>query len=230
MRVWVFAAIAVVVSMVSSPVIASAAATPVPEMKADWSPWAFEIGTWVCHATLTNRPGDRVETDVNSMALDDHWMVTKFESPPFDPNRTKHSIGVGYLSWDSDNHMWYSWGADNFGGPIGYSTSPGWSGNQITMTAHIMKNGNLTTMGRTVTTKVSDTVIGPNTVTTATFYGLFNVSSNGQFTYPGTVAGTDQIKATFVNSLGDTVESNVVTKIWTGETKFSGVFTILFVV
>ena len=158
MRISVLAAITFFMVLPSSRVLAAAPATPVPEMKADWSPWAFEVGTWLCHGTIPNRPGDRLETDVNSMALDNHWMVTKSDSPPFDPKRTKHSIGVGYLGWDSDNHLWYSWGADNFGAAIGYSTSPGWSGNMITMTGYTMKNGNWTMIGRTVTTKVSDTV------------------------------------------------------------------------
>ena len=157
-RIYVLAAILLWGALPSTPVVA-ATATPVPQMKADWSPWAFEVGTWLCHGTVTNRVGDRVETDVNSMELDNHWMVTKFDSPPFDPQRTKHSIGVGYLTWDSDNHVWYSWGADNFGAALGYSTSPGWNGNTLTMTAYTMKNEKWTTMGRTVTTKASDTVL-----------------------------------------------------------------------
>jgi len=158
-RICVLTAMALLIALSSGKMVTAAPATPVPEMQANWTPWAFEIGTWVCHGTVTGRPGDRMETDVNSMAFDNHWMVTKFDSPPFDPKRTKHSIGVNYLSWDADNHLWYGWGADNFGGANGYGTSPGWSGDTITTTFYTMKNGSWTNMGRQVTTKVSDAML-----------------------------------------------------------------------
>ena len=155
MRVLIGVALSLLICASTGSVAIAATATPVPEMKADWSPWAFEIGTWACHGHVTGRPGDRLETDVNAMAFDNHWMTTRSDSPPFDPKRTKHSIGIGYLSYDTTNHMWYSWGADNFGAALGYATSPGWTGNTITFTAYQMKNGKWTGAGRTTTTKVN---------------------------------------------------------------------------
>lgn len=159
MRVFVFMVTATLLSASATSVATAAAPTPVPEMQANWAPFMFQVGTWVCHGNIASRPGDRLETDVNSMDFDNHWMVTRFDSPPFDKNRTKHSIGVNYLSYDPTNKLWYAYGADNFGGSLGYSTSPGWNGDTITFTFYTLKNGALMNMGRNTTTKISATEI-----------------------------------------------------------------------
>lgn len=68
-------------------------------------------------------------------------------------------MGAYYLSYDADNKLWYSWSTDNFGGSIAYGTSPGWSGDTITFSLYMMKNGKWTSGGRVTTTKVSATEI-----------------------------------------------------------------------
>ena len=82
-------------------------------------------------------------------------------------------------------------------------------GQQHTVTATLQDTNGQAIVGRTVTFTI---VSGPNAGQTATATS----DSNGQatFTYTSATAGTDTIRASFVNNLGQTINSNSVTKTW----------------
>ncbi len=82
-----------------------------------------------------------------------------------------------------------------------------------TVTAKVQNDQGNPIVGRTVTFKI---LSGPHAGLTGT--GTTNASGVATFSYTGTSAGTDQIQASFVNSQGQTVTSNTVTKIWQGVT------------
>ena len=82
---------------------------------------------------------------------------------------------------------------------------------QHTVTATVQDDDGNLIEGRGVTFTI---ISGPNAGMTDTD----TTDSNGEatFTYTGASAGTDVIEATMVDSQGDTVTSNEVTKTWTG--------------
>jgi hypothetical protein len=79
-----------------------------------------------------------------------------------------------------------------------------------TLTAHVEENGTVV-VGTTVTFTV---ISGPHTgMLPGT--AVTDASGNAQFTYTGTIVGTDTIEASYVDSAGMTRKSNQVTKVWT---------------
>jgi hypothetical protein len=143
--------------MLASTTLASAqTATPVPDMKPDFSSMNFLLGTWSCKTTQndTGRGTGRTETDTNTMVLDGHYMRTDSVSHPFDAARTRDVVNVGWLGYDSVTKNWYTFGVSNFGG-FGMSTSPGWTSNTMVWTDTYNSDGQPLTV--TTITKVSDT-------------------------------------------------------------------------
>jgi hypothetical protein len=139
--------------------IAAAASvpTPTPDITPDWSLMRFELGTWNCSKTgYPARPGTSRQTVVNTMALDNHWMLTHSVSPPFDAARTKDSILDGYTGYERASHLWIFFGATNFGF-WNLQTSPGWQGDTITWSVYDTSKGQPSIVGREVLTKLSDT-------------------------------------------------------------------------
>lgn len=92
------------------------------------------------------------------MTLDNHWMKTHADSPPFDKMRTQHAVTDSYFGYNPGSKLWVTFTADNLGN-IGYATTPGWNGNTLTSLGYELKNGKWVATSRTVTTKVSDTEI-----------------------------------------------------------------------
>ena len=131
MRTW--AAFFMVLGLVLPAGRGQAQPTPVPDVKPNLAPMMYLIGTWTCHSTNPNRPGDRVETDKYALGLDDRWIVGTSESKPFDPARTRTIGGTDYISYDAKAKRWVDIGVDNFGFYT-MSTSPGWTGNTMIWT------------------------------------------------------------------------------------------------
>ena len=77
------------------------------------------------------------------------------------------------------------------------------------VTATVQDNNGDPIVGRTVTFNV---IAGPNVGLTGT--GITGSDGKASFSYTSTLAGVDQIRASFVNSSGQTVLSNVVRKEW----------------
>jgi len=143
---------------------AAQTATPVPNVKTDWSSMKFLLGTWTCK-TVKNTMGrgtGRTETDVNSMTMDGHYMLTNASSKPFDKARTTTLITQGWVGWDNVTEQWYTFGISNFGG-FGMSTSPGWSGGKMVWTDTYASDGQ--PKGVTTVTKVSGTKTTSTNVT-----------------------------------------------------------------
>jgi hypothetical protein len=82
-------------------------------------------------------------------------------------------------------------------------------GTSHTLTATVQDDNGNPVVGKTVTFLVTS---GPNAGTTGT--AITDAAGKAQFTYTGTVVGTDTIVASFVDDSGNTVKSNVATKIW----------------
>ncbi len=82
-------------------------------------------------------------------------------------------------------------------------------GAEHTVTATVQDNNGSFLEGREVTFNI---VSGPH----AGMTGTDETDPNGEatFTYTGTVAGADVIEASFINSQGETITSNQVTKTW----------------
>ena len=125
--------------------------TPVPNAAPDFSSFNFLLGTWHCKQKI-DRPGNRRETDVYTMAYDGWFLRNHFDSPPFDVFRTRHEIGDAWTTYDPTIKKWVGEVNDNFGG-YGLTTSPGWSGNSITW----MGSNPDGSTSRDTFTKVSDT-------------------------------------------------------------------------
>ena len=95
----------------------------------------------------------------------------------------------------------------------GIVLSPPSAGNTVgqyhTVTATLQDTNGHSIVGRPVTFTI---ISGPNAGQTTTA----DSDGNGQttFTYTSTAEGTDTIKASFVNNLGQTINSNSVTKTW----------------
>jgi hypothetical protein len=128
----------------------TAAPTPVPVIKPDFSTMMFLTGTWTCHQPL--RGGDRPDTSTTTMSADGVWMVTQDTAPPFDKYRTYAIHGTSYLGWDPTIKQWVQVGVDSSGG-YGISSSPGWTGNTIMWTTKNLDGSS----GTDTITKVSDT-------------------------------------------------------------------------
>ena len=84
-------------------------------------------------------------------------------------------------------------------------------GTSHTVTATLQDTNGNPIVGRTVTFTVTS---GPNTGTTGT--ATTDANGHASFTYTGLIPGDDTIMASFVNNVGQTVNSNVVTKKWEG--------------
>lgn len=143
---------------------AAQTATPVPNTKTDWSSMKFLLGTWNCKTVKNDmgRGAGRTETDVNTMTMDGHYMLTNGTSKPFDKARTTTLVTQGWVGWDGTKKMWYSSGISNFGG-MGVSTSPGWKGNKMVWTDMWSTDGQ--PLGVTTITKASDTKTTSSNVT-----------------------------------------------------------------
>ena len=143
---------------------AAQTATPVPDVKTDWSSMKFLIGTWTCKTVqdTMGRGTGRTETDVNTMALDGHYMLTNSTSKPFDKARTATLVGQSWTGYDGVKKQWYTFGISNFGG-FGMSISPGWNGNKMVWTD--MYNSDAQPLGVTTVTKVSNTKTTSTNVT-----------------------------------------------------------------
>jgi hypothetical protein len=128
--------------------------TPVPDVKPNLAPMMYLIGTWACHSTSPNRPGDRVETDKYALGLDDRWIVETSESKAFDPARTRTIGGTAYITYDAKAKHWVYLGVDNFGFYT-MSTSPGWNGNTLTWTE--VQTANADPLGTFAVTRDADT-------------------------------------------------------------------------
>jgi hypothetical protein len=159
-----FLSAAFVAALCATGMASAQQATPVPDVKPDFSSFQFMLGTWNCK-TLKNdmgRGAGRTETDVYSMSLDGHYIKNKSTSKAFDAARTRTLDSEGWMSWDKAKKHWYSFGISNFGG-FGMSTTPGWVGNKIVWTDVYATDGG--TLGVTYTTKVSATKITDVNVT-----------------------------------------------------------------
>ena len=134
---------------------AAQTATPVPDVKPDFSGWQWMIGTWNCKTTANSmgRGAGRTETDVNTMTMDGHYILTDSTSKPFDKARTTTLVSKSWMGWDKVKKQWYTFGISNFGG-FGMSTSPGWKGDKIVWTDTYASDGG--SLGVTTVTKVSD--------------------------------------------------------------------------
>jgi hypothetical protein len=151
-----FLGAAFVAALCATSMASAQQATPVPNLKPDFSSMQFLLGTWNCK-TVKNTMGrgsGRTETDVNTMTLDGHYMLTNSTSKPFDKARTTTLVSQGWLGYDTVKKQWYTFGISNFGG-FGMSTSPGWKGNKIVWTDTYSSDGQ--PLGLTTITKVSDT-------------------------------------------------------------------------
>jgi hypothetical protein len=114
------------------------------------------LGTWTCK-TLKNTMGrgaGRTETDIYTMTLDGHYMLTSGTSKPFDKARTTTLVSQSWTGYDKAKKLWYSFGISNLGG-FGMSTSPGWVGNKMVWTDTYTSDGGPN--GVTTVTKVSAT-------------------------------------------------------------------------
>ncbi|MGI8737529.1 MAG: hypothetical protein DLM53_05300 [Candidatus Eremiobacter antarcticus] len=132
------------------------AATPVPEIKADWTSINFRLGTWRCVGQVTGRPGDRLVTSVSRMSLDGHWMLTNSSSPPFDKARSKNADDDTYLGYDAKAQLWMAFRFGNFG-DYRWSTSPGWRSDTMLSTNYVLNEGKPVIVGHDTLTKLSDT-------------------------------------------------------------------------
>ena len=81
-------------------------------------------------------------------------------------------------------------------------------GTPHTVTATILEN-NEPVSGKEVTFTVTS---GPHAGTTGT--GITDSNGQATFTYTGTIAGTDNIQASYIDPQGNQQDSNVVEKIW----------------
>ncbi len=142
-------------------------ATPVPDIKPDFSGMTFLLGTWDCKTVKVSmgRGAGRTETDVNTMTLDGHYLRTDSTSKPFDKARTRAIVGQSWVSYDATKKQWYSFGVGNFGGFV-MSMSPGWKGNTIVWTDSYATDG--APLGVTTTTKVNPMKITDMSVTKTT--------------------------------------------------------------
>jgi len=84
-------------------------------------------------------------------------------------------------------------------------------GTSHTVTATLQDSLGSPIIGRSVTFTITS---GPNAGTTGT--AITDAAGKATFTYTGLVPGDDTIMASFLNNLGQTVNSNVVTKTWEG--------------
>jgi hypothetical protein len=149
-----FFSAAFVAALCATSMASAQTATPVPDVKPDFSGMQWMLGTWTCK-TLKNSMGrgaGRIETDVNSMTLDGHYMMTSGTSKPFDKARTTTLTTQGWIGYDKAKKAWFSFGISNFGG-FGMSTSPGWVGNKIVWTDMYASDGGA--LGVSTVTKVS---------------------------------------------------------------------------
>jgi hypothetical protein len=137
----------------------SAAPTPVPIPKPDFSPMNFYLGTWTCSQPLRGKT--RMETDVFAMSADGMWMLDTATSPPFDEYRTVPQNSMTNVTYDPTIKQWVQDYMDNFGG-YGISSSPGWQGNTLTWSSKGLDG----TMVSDVATKVSDTQTSDMVTTT----------------------------------------------------------------
>ncbi len=128
----------------------SAAPTPVPIAKPDFSPMNFYLGTWDCTQPLRGKT--RMETDVFAMSNDGMWMLDTATSPPFDQYRTVAQNSMTNMTYDPTIKQWVQDYMDNFGG-YGISSSPGWQGNSLTWSSTGLDG----TKVSDVVTKISDT-------------------------------------------------------------------------
>jgi hypothetical protein len=162
-----FLSAAFIAVLATAGIAAAQQATPVPDVKPDFSSMKFLMGTWTCK-TLKNSMGrgsGRSETDTTTMSMDGHYMMTSGVSKPFDTARTRTLTTQGWVGWDSAKKQWYSFGISNFGG-MGVSTSPGWKGNTMVWTDMWATDGQ--PLGVSTVTKVSATkTTSVNTVKTA---------------------------------------------------------------
>ena len=147
-----FLSAAFVAALCATGMASAQQATPVPDIKPDFSPFQFMLGTWNCKSLKNDmgRGPGRTETDVYSMVLDGHYIKTKGTSKPFDAARTRTLLSEGWLGWDKARKQWYTFGVSNFGG-FGMSVSPGWVGNKITWKDTYATDGG--ELGVTYTTK-----------------------------------------------------------------------------
>jgi hypothetical protein len=150
-------ATSLVITLAAIGIVGASTPTPTPDIKPDWTSMQYQLGTWNCSKTgIPNRPGTSTSTVVNTMTLDDHWMLTHSVSPPFDAVRTKKSELVGYIGYERASQLWIFFGATNFGF-WDFQTSPGWRGDTITWTVYNTSTGEPTIVGREILTKISDT-------------------------------------------------------------------------
>jgi len=152
------------IAVFSTVTLASAQmATPVPNPKTDWSSMKFLLGTWTCK-TVKNSMGrgtGRIETDINTMVMNGHYMQTDGTSKPFDKARTATLTTQGWVGYDSVKKNWYSAGVSNFGG-MGVSTSPGWKGGTMVWTDMWNSDGqplSVTTVVKNSATKTTGTTV-----------------------------------------------------------------------
>ena len=130
---------------------ATAAPTPVPDVKPDLSAMSIFLGTWKCSSIVRGKT--RPDTFTGSYTLDDRWIVSHDVAPPFDQYRERAIANDSYTTWNPIKKMWYTTSIDSFGG-YGTSTSPGWKGNTLTTTIVSSSDGSL---GHDTLTKVSAT-------------------------------------------------------------------------
>jgi len=131
------------------------AATPVPEIKTDWSSMNFRLGTWKCVGQVIGRSGDWLVTSASRMSLDGHWMVTHSSSPPFDKARSKNADSDTYLGYDTKAQQWMAFRFSNFG-DYGWSTSPGWRSATLLSTNYALSDGKPVVVGQDTLTRLSD--------------------------------------------------------------------------
>jgi hypothetical protein len=131
--------------------LATAAPTPVPDLKPDLSSMTFLIGTWKCVATVRGK--SRPDTVTFSMGLDGRWIQSHDVAPPFDQYRTRPITTDAWLTYNQLNHLWVTVFVDDFGA-YGVTTSPGWQGAAMTTIATVTNDGS---SGHDTMTKLSDT-------------------------------------------------------------------------
>lgn len=146
-------AVAVLLTIMASPLASSAQPAPAPTMvpmaKPDFSSMMFLTGTWNCTQMLRGKL--RPDTGTTTMSKDGMWMVTQDNAPPFDQYRTFPVNTTSWMTYDPTIKKWVQVSVDDTGG-YSISSSPGWVGTTATWTTKGLDGST----GTDVITKNSD--------------------------------------------------------------------------
>jgi hypothetical protein len=141
----------------SGGVLGQVESTPIPmSPKPDFSKMSFLMGAWSCSTKSSRRPSAYPTMLTTTMSSDGYWMITRSTIPKLAwSSKSLHSEDM--LTFDASTNRWIDISTDD-GGGYNVSTSPGWSGNNITWTDMVITKTNATaSTNPTMMTKLSNT-------------------------------------------------------------------------